>query len=237
MLRRLPERGFAECIGFPKRTWGTHPLSASAFPLRGAGLSCCASSPAPSSWVSPLAGLHPSRNTVWPAAPAALPKAARPVAGERGCADGRRAARDRHLLRALAWRTGGLSLPALRFALPPVAPPGQTATPTTRHARSRAARIPIPIPTRSQLGPARPARQSLRLVARRTRGRRPSCPWAGRSRQPSRLLRRHAVCWCSGPRVLRSLGGTPVQPTALPPRRPHPWLRGTCGGIFNAAGP
>jgi hypothetical protein len=59
---------------------------------------------------------------------------------------------------------------------------------------------------------------------------------AGRSRQPSCLLRRHAGRVCSGPLGVRSLPDEPVQPTAIPQTAPPSWVRGTCWGIFNAVG-
>ena len=40
--------------------------------------------------VSTLTGFHPSRNTARPAAPAVITRAARPVAGDRALAEGRR---------------------------------------------------------------------------------------------------------------------------------------------------
>ena len=61
--------------------------SSGASPLRGARLSCWRIEPLR---VSTLSGFHPSRDTAWPAAPAGFTRAALPVAGDRGLADGRR---------------------------------------------------------------------------------------------------------------------------------------------------
>ena len=89
----------------------------------------------------------------------------------------------------------------------------QIATPSTRHARSRAGCEAIAV--------ARPSRQSLRLMSRRPRRRRRSGDCG--------LLRVHAAqpAWgspCAG------------RPTALPPRSPRAGARGTGGGIFLAVG-
>lgn len=86
---------------------------------------------------------------------------------------------------------------------------GQIATPSTRHARSRAGLEVI--------AAARPSRQSLRLMSRRPRGRRRSGD-CGQLR-----LRAAQPAWgslCAG------------RPTALPPRSPRAVARGTGGGIF-----
>jgi len=164
------------------------PTSASAgmgaSPLRGAGLSC---------WrIEPLSKAHrldpdglPSLAQHCQAGYAGdITKAALPVAVDRGLAEGRHgyvtAIRSARPLDELA----RCSCTALRSTALRSAP--------VRCARARSSPRPPAMPgagppeARSQLGPARPPRQSLRLVARRPQSRRSSWTWAGRSRQPMR---------------------------------------------------
>jgi hypothetical protein len=64
---------------------------------------------------------------------------------------------------------------------------------------------------------ARTPRQSLRLVSRRSQSRRCSV---------------HPVA-CAALVARRGSGSACAKgPTVIPPRRPHPQVRGTCGGIF-----
>lgn len=67
------------------------------------------------------------------------------------------------------------------------------------------------------IAPARTPRQSLRLVSRRSQSRRCSD---------------HPVACASLVDRRGSGSACAIVPTVIPPRRPHPQVRGTCGGIF-----
>jgi hypothetical protein len=166
---------------------------------RFAGPGCCAARRA----LSRLTGSRPSR--------AAIPDATRPGRLRRLKGRGLRplpcpgpggqfflpAVRERARLDGLAVAAGNAALCG--------AAPARPSAPVTRHTRCRAAEIPS-----IQSGPARPPRQSLRLMSRRSRRRRPAV---------SVRALRHAG-------FVPSAGGppaTPVPPTVLPPQPPSPW--------------
>ena len=83
---------------------------------------------------------------------------------------------------------------------------------------------------------ARPPRQSLRLVSRRSQSRRLS----QMLRAPPRIRCAREPVTSSdrapGPDFFSLQPSSPVQPTALPPAAPPSFMRGTCGGIFDAVG-
>lgn len=119
-------------------------------------------------------------------------------------------------------RCAGTS-PLDELGLGPLPPPRCGHVPP---ARSSPAHPPCPKPGRREyrrqrtpevIAPARTPRQSLRLVSRRPQSRRCS---------------RHPVA-CALLVARRGSGSACANgPTAIPPRRPHPQVRGTCGGIF-----
>ena len=172
-------------------------------------------------------GFNPSRNTAKPAAPAFITKAALPVAGDRRRADGRheyvtaiRFARPLDELAGGLLRRTALRKLRLRCAAPLVSDRHPSHPPCPKPGRLNSSN-PEPL---SVLRPARPPRQSLRLVARR-----PLQPptlvnverAARGSRRASRAVTPSAAG--SGPLshpVLRSLSDEPVGPTAIPPTAP-----------------
>ena len=174
--------------------------------------------------------IHPSRNTVRPACRQSCRRRPFPWPGSAGA------------LMAVA-----LLATAIRFAHPLGGLAGcRFLRCASLRLRSRhPARPPPRPPARPEAGPHQCLVCSDRLGRRASRcawwhagrdTRRPSCRWAGRSRQPSRLLRRHAVCWVLGPSCAAVAWRHAGSAHRAPPRRPHPWVRGTCGGIFNAVG-
>jgi hypothetical protein len=110
---------------------------------------------------------------------------------------------------------------ALRFAR---CGAGQIVTPVTRHARCRAAECD------EVIGPARPPRQSLRLVARRPQRRRISEAGRSPSLQPPRQASWHVGRDAASPE--HGAARAPVVPPRSPQLRPRRITRGTCGGIF-----
>jgi hypothetical protein len=89
---------------------------------------------------------------------------------------------------------------------------------------------PSPKPGRAErIAAARPPRQPLRLVSRRSRRRRCSRV-AATSLHAPRLAGCHVACGAASPQGRGSLRAG--RPTALSPRVPRAWARGDGGGIF-----
>ena len=87
---------------------------------------------------------------------------------------------------------------------------------------------PLNALTLEVIGPARPPRQSLRVVARRPRRRRTSERW--RAPRRSRCARGPVTpaAWLGPSAGMQP--SSPVKPTAIPLTSPRPSARGTCGG-------
>lgn len=227
----------AVVVSSPGPAWLMKPAGRDLLPMRalgasprsGAGLSCCASSPFLRRGLDPdglpsLAQHGQAGCAGW------VTWAALPVAGDRRpwCPSRVRDRRSR--------LTNWPAARALRCAPLRCAPLPCAALVPDRHPGHPPRPEPGRLNAKGQLGPARPPRQSLRLVARRSLqpptlvivgG--PLAP-AVAPAAPSRRPR------CSGPPGVRSLPDEPVQPTAIPQTAPPSWVRGTCWGIFNAVG-